>query len=138
MNLKIQEGDAHNITCPAYQCDKLAPVDLIEGIVSRDMARRYLQFDIKVLQIFFKILMVHMAFYPILVKVDFGTENSFSSSSLYFVEMFRLNLHEKRKRGFLKRRLKPCMCMYMYFHGIFQFTFITKMIGSVMFAGSKR
>lgn len=81
--------------------------------------------------------MVHMAFYPILVKVDFGTENSFSSSSLYFVEMFRLNLHEKRKRGFLKRRLKPCMCMYMYFHGIFQFTFITKMIGSVMFAGSK-
>lgn len=123
MNLKIQEGDAHNITCPAYQCDKLAPVDLIEGIVSRDMARRYLQFDIKVLQIFF--------------KVDFGTENSFSSSSLYFVEMFSINLHEKRKRGFLKRRLKPCMCMYMYFHGIFQFTFITKMIGSVMFAGSK-
>lgn len=47
LNLKIQEGDAHNITCPAYQCDKLAPVDLIEGIVSRDMARRYLQFDIK-------------------------------------------------------------------------------------------
>lgn len=82
--------------------------------------------------------MVHMAFYPILVKVDFGTENSFSSSSLYFVEMF-INLHEKRKRGFLKRRLKPCMCMYMYmyFLGIFQFTFITKMIGSVMFAGSK-
>lgn len=81
--------------------------------------------------------MVHMAFFPILVKVDFGTENSFSSSSLYFVEMFSMNLHEKRKRGFLKRRLKPCMCMYMYFHGIFQFTFITKMIGSVMFAGSK-
>ncbi|XP_061169604.1 ankyrin repeat and IBR domain-containing protein 1-like [Saccostrea echinata] len=47
LNLKIQEGDAHNITCPAYQCDKLAPVELIEGIVSRDMARRYLQFDIK-------------------------------------------------------------------------------------------
>ncbi|XP_056009769.1 ankyrin repeat and IBR domain-containing protein 1-like isoform X2 [Ostrea edulis] len=47
LNLKIQEGDAHNITCPAYQCDKLAPVELIESVVSRDMARRYLQFDIK-------------------------------------------------------------------------------------------
>ena len=45
---KIVEGDAHNITCPGYDCDKLVPVELIETVVSRDMARRYLQFDIKV------------------------------------------------------------------------------------------
>jgi len=45
---KILEGDAHNITCPGYDCDKLVPVELIETVVSRDMARRYLQFDIKV------------------------------------------------------------------------------------------
>jgi len=45
---KIQAGDAHNITCPGYDCDKLVPVELIETVVSRDMARRYLQFDIKV------------------------------------------------------------------------------------------
>ncbi|XP_041374912.1 ankyrin repeat and IBR domain-containing protein 1-like isoform X2 [Gigantopelta aegis] len=47
LNLKIQEGDAHHITCPAYDCTKLVPVDVIENVVSRDMARRYLQFDIK-------------------------------------------------------------------------------------------
>ncbi|GFO20846.1 ankyrin repeat and ibr domain-containing protein, partial [Plakobranchus ocellatus] len=47
LNLKIQEGDAHHITCPAYGCSMLVPVDIIEGIVSRDMALRYLQFDIK-------------------------------------------------------------------------------------------
>jgi len=45
---KILDGDAHNITCPGYDCDKLVPVELIETVVSRDMARRYLQFDIKV------------------------------------------------------------------------------------------
>ncbi|XP_005093184.1 ankyrin repeat and IBR domain-containing protein 1 [Aplysia californica] len=47
LNVKIQEGDAHHITCPAYDCCMLVPVDIIEGIVSRDMALRYLQFDIK-------------------------------------------------------------------------------------------
>jgi len=45
---KILEGDAHNITCPGYDCLKLVPVELIETVVSRDIARRYLQFDIKV------------------------------------------------------------------------------------------
>ena len=49
---KIQEGEAHNITCPGYECSKLVPVDLIETLVSRDMARRYLQFDIKVSDLF--------------------------------------------------------------------------------------
>ncbi|XP_074650800.1 ankyrin repeat and IBR domain-containing protein 1-like isoform X2 [Tubulanus polymorphus] len=47
LHVKIQEGEAHNITCPAYQCSKLVPVEIIENLVSRDMARRYLQFDIK-------------------------------------------------------------------------------------------
>ena len=45
---KILEGEAHNITCPGFLCSKLVPVDIIETLVSRDMARRYLQFDIKV------------------------------------------------------------------------------------------
>ena len=47
---KIQEGEAHNITCPGFECSKLVAVDIIETLVSRDMARRYLQFDIKVRQ----------------------------------------------------------------------------------------
>ncbi|KAL5005870.1 hypothetical protein ScPMuIL_017028 [Solemya velum] len=47
LDFKIQEGDAHHITCPAYKCSKLVPVEIIENVVSRDMARRYLQFDIR-------------------------------------------------------------------------------------------
>ena len=48
LNMKIKEGDAHHITCPGYDCCMLVPVEIIENVVSRDMARRYLQFDIKV------------------------------------------------------------------------------------------
>lgn len=47
LNVKIQEGDAHNIFCPAYECYQLVPVHVIEGVVSREMDQRYLQFDIK-------------------------------------------------------------------------------------------
>ncbi|KAI4467591.1 rbr family ring finger and ibr domain-containing [Holotrichia oblita] len=47
LTIKIQDGDAHHILCPAYQCHILVPVELIEKLVSPDMARRYLQFDIK-------------------------------------------------------------------------------------------
>ena len=46
--MKIKEGYVHDITCPAFGCTKLVPVEVIENVVSRDMARRYLQFDIKV------------------------------------------------------------------------------------------
>uniref|UniRef100_A0A8C6KU44 Ankyrin repeat and IBR domain-containing protein 1 n=1 Tax=Nothobranchius furzeri TaxID=105023 RepID=A0A8C6KU44_NOTFU len=47
LNLKIQEGEAHNIFCPAYDCYQLVPVEVIESVVSREMDKRYLQFDIK-------------------------------------------------------------------------------------------
>uniref|UniRef100_M3ZME6 Ankyrin repeat and IBR domain-containing protein 1 n=1 Tax=Xiphophorus maculatus TaxID=8083 RepID=M3ZME6_XIPMA len=47
LNIKIQEGDAHNIFCPAYECYQLVPVHVIESVVSREMDQRYLQFDIK-------------------------------------------------------------------------------------------
>ncbi|XP_015213489.2 ankyrin repeat and IBR domain-containing protein 1 isoform X2 [Lepisosteus oculatus] len=47
LNMKIQEGEAHNIFCPAYDCFQLVPVDVIESVVSREMDKRYLQFDIK-------------------------------------------------------------------------------------------
>jgi ankyrin repeat and IBR domain-containing protein 1 len=49
LSMKIQEGDAHHIFCPAFNCHILVPVDIIEHVVSAEMARRYLQFDIKVL-----------------------------------------------------------------------------------------
>ncbi|XP_067862519.1 ankyrin repeat and IBR domain-containing protein 1 isoform X2 [Heptranchias perlo] len=47
LNIKIQEGEAHNIICPAFDCYQLVPVDIIENLVSREMDKRYLQFDIK-------------------------------------------------------------------------------------------
>ncbi|KAM9418254.1 LOW QUALITY PROTEIN: ankyrin repeat and IBR domain-containing protein 1-like [Salvelinus alpinus] len=47
LNVKIQEGEAHNIFCPACDCYQLVPVQVIESVVSREMDKRYLQFDIK-------------------------------------------------------------------------------------------
>ncbi|MEQ2309033.1 Ankyrin repeat and IBR domain-containing protein 1 [Ameca splendens] len=47
MEKGIQEGEAHNIFCPAYDCYQLVPVEVIESVVSREMDKRYLQFDIK-------------------------------------------------------------------------------------------
>ncbi|XP_074840857.1 ankyrin repeat and IBR domain-containing protein 1 isoform X4 [Carettochelys insculpta] len=47
LNMKIQEGEAHNIFCPAYDCFQLVPVEIIESVVSREMDKRYLLFDIK-------------------------------------------------------------------------------------------
>lgn len=47
LNVKIREGKAHDIQCPAFDCSSLVPVETIESLVSREMARKYLQFDIK-------------------------------------------------------------------------------------------
>ena len=48
LTLKIIEGDAHHILCPAVDCHFLVEVDFIEKMVSPDIARKYLQFDIAV------------------------------------------------------------------------------------------
>uniref|UniRef100_A0A1B6EFT1 RBR-type E3 ubiquitin transferase n=1 Tax=Clastoptera arizonana TaxID=38151 RepID=A0A1B6EFT1_9HEMI len=47
LTVKIQEGDAHHILCPASHCHILVPPEFIEKLVSPEVARRYLQFDIK-------------------------------------------------------------------------------------------
>jgi len=47
LTVKITEGETHHITCPGFDCSMLVPVEIIEKLVSREMARRYLQFDIK-------------------------------------------------------------------------------------------
>ncbi|RZF33312.1 hypothetical protein LSTR_LSTR007657 [Laodelphax striatellus] len=44
---KIQEGGEHRILCPAHHCHILVPSELIEQLVPPNIARRYLQFDIK-------------------------------------------------------------------------------------------
>ena len=65
---KIEEGEAHNITCPGFQCSMLVPVDMIEKLVSRDMARRFLQFDIKVLKTVAYIMSKQMSFCPSVIN----------------------------------------------------------------------
>lgn len=58
--MKIQEGEAHNIFCPAYDCFQLVPVEIIESVVSKEMDKRYLQFDIKVNCHIFRMRLKHM------------------------------------------------------------------------------
>ncbi|XP_014667038.1 PREDICTED: uncharacterized protein LOC106808723 [Priapulus caudatus] len=47
LKIKIQDGNVHSILCPAFQCQKLVPVEVIERLVPRDVALKYLQFDIQ-------------------------------------------------------------------------------------------
>lgn len=47
LTMKIQEGSVHSIFCPAIDCFKFVPNEIIEKCVDQNMARRYLQFDIK-------------------------------------------------------------------------------------------
>ncbi|XP_055938301.1 ankyrin repeat and IBR domain-containing protein 1-like [Argiope bruennichi] len=47
LTAKIVDGESHNILCPAFNCSYVVPADVIENLVSADMVKRYLQFDIK-------------------------------------------------------------------------------------------
>ncbi|UJR25225.1 hypothetical protein I4U23_006577 [Adineta vaga] len=47
LTMKIVEGSVHSIFCPAIDCFKFVPNEIIEKCVDQNMARRYLQFDIK-------------------------------------------------------------------------------------------
>lgn len=44
---KIEMGDSQSISCPQYACYKLVPLEVIEGVVSKKMAAKFLSFDIK-------------------------------------------------------------------------------------------
>jgi ankyrin repeat/IBR domain-containing protein 1 len=46
LTTKINEGDSKHILCPAFGCSILVPVDMIELLVSQEVARMYLKFDI--------------------------------------------------------------------------------------------
>lgn len=44
---KITNGQVHGIVCPQFACYRLVPIHIVEKLVSRDMASKYLQYDIK-------------------------------------------------------------------------------------------
>uniref|UniRef100_A0A915J9D8 RBR-type E3 ubiquitin transferase n=1 Tax=Romanomermis culicivorax TaxID=13658 RepID=A0A915J9D8_ROMCU len=45
--VRLQDGESHGINCPAFDCNKLVPLELIELVLSPTMARKFLKFDIK-------------------------------------------------------------------------------------------
>lgn len=45
LTLKIFEG-SQSVTCPALSCPILVPVELIETLVDRETAKKYLHFDL--------------------------------------------------------------------------------------------
>ena len=47
LTLKITENPANSLECPGYDCSILVPTEIIESIVSKDVAQRYLQFGIQ-------------------------------------------------------------------------------------------
>ncbi|GAU90593.1 hypothetical protein RvY_02991 [Ramazzottius varieornatus] len=47
LTIKIETGQIYPITCPDFACSILVPCDVVEGLISRDVARKYLQFDIE-------------------------------------------------------------------------------------------
>lgn len=78
--MKIQEGDAHNIFCPAYECYQLVPVHVIQSVVSREMDERYLHFDIKVKK---KIILHNQLFRSLAFTPAFMPFVSFLTSWLF-------------------------------------------------------
>ncbi len=46
LHTKIQDGKTDAISCPAYDCNIMVPVQVIERYVSPQMARKYLKFDL--------------------------------------------------------------------------------------------
>ena len=47
LSSKITDGQVNAVVCPAYQCATLVPRDKIEALVSPEMARKFLRFDIE-------------------------------------------------------------------------------------------
>ncbi|XP_055345873.1 ankyrin repeat and IBR domain-containing protein 1-like [Paramacrobiotus metropolitanus] len=47
LTIKIHNGNIYPIVCPDSSCSVLVPCDVVEGLVSREVARKYLQFDIE-------------------------------------------------------------------------------------------
>jgi len=46
LTYKIMEGNGHDVTCPALGCCILIPLELIENLVTKETARKYLHFDL--------------------------------------------------------------------------------------------
>jgi hypothetical protein len=55
LTVKIEEGRVDEIFCPESDCFNIIPHEITEKLVSRDMAFKYLQYDIKVKRCFFQL-----------------------------------------------------------------------------------
>ncbi|XP_063695065.1 ankyrin repeat and IBR domain-containing protein 1-like isoform X8 [Bolinopsis microptera] len=47
LTMKITENPSNSLECPGHDCSILVPTELVEAIVSKDVAQRYLEFGIQ-------------------------------------------------------------------------------------------
>ena len=47
LTMKIEEGNVNDIVCPQTDCFAIIPHDVVESLVSKETAQKYLHFDIK-------------------------------------------------------------------------------------------
>lgn len=46
--MKIEEGNVGDIVCPQVDCFAIIPHDVVESLVNKETAQKYLHFDLKV------------------------------------------------------------------------------------------
>jgi len=47
LTLKIEEGNVCDIVCPQVNCYTIIPHDVVEKLITKETAQKYLQFDLK-------------------------------------------------------------------------------------------
>ncbi len=47
LTMKIHEGNVSDIICPEVDCSAIIPPEIVESLVSKETAEKYLQFDLK-------------------------------------------------------------------------------------------
>jgi hypothetical protein len=55
LTLKIEEGNVNDIVCPQVDCFAIIPHQVVESLVSKETAQKYLHFDIKVMLFIFQL-----------------------------------------------------------------------------------
>lgn len=104
--VKIHDGDLNSIRCPAHDCSKLVPIDVIERVItSPHMVRKFLTFDIKVrlgfpfLEFFWGIFFLRISF----LGISFF--RSFLGNFFYLVFFQGISLFGLLLRGFFFLRV---------------------------------
>lgn len=58
LTIKIEEGNVNDIVCPQTDCFSIISHDIVESLVTKEIAQKYLHFDLKVKWLFFWLILV--------------------------------------------------------------------------------